>query len=133
MWKVFIRNLTVVEGFLLVQATCHSISSSLPQGSHEIAKRMHIIIFAWGHIDDSFLMGYSYAGCEENIVQTVNMFLKLGFVIHPTKSVLVPTQELEFLGFLLNSISMTIRLPPRKAATVQQACANLLTQDNPNI
>ena len=81
--------------------------------------------FCMGHIDDSFLMGYSYAACAENIVQTVNMFLKLGFAIH--------TQELEFLGFLLNSISMTIPLPPRKAATVQQAYANLLTQDNPTI
>ena len=48
--------------------------------------------FCMGHIDDSFLMRYIYASCEENIVQTVNMFLKLGFVIHPTKSVLIPTQ-----------------------------------------
>ena len=86
-----------------------------------------------GHIDDSFLMGYSYAACEENIVQTVNMFLKLGFVIHPTKSVLVPTQELEFLGLILNSVSMTIHLPTVKAATVQQACENLFNQDNPTI
>lgn len=59
---------------------------------------------AQGH----FCMGYSYAACEENIVQTVNMFLKLGFVIRPTKSVLVPTQEVGFLEFLLNSVSMKI-------------------------
>ena len=39
---------------------------------------------------------------------------------------LIPTQELEFLGFLLNSISMTIRLPPLKAAHVKLACENLL-------
>ena len=89
--------------------------------------------FCMGHIDDSFLMGYSYAACEENIVQTVNMFLKLEFVIHPTKSVLVPTQELEFLGFILNSVLMTIRLPPVKAASVRQACENLFNQDNPTI
>ena len=86
-----------------------------------------------GHIDNSFLMGYSYAACEDNSVQTVNMFLKFGFLIHPTKSVLVPTQEIEFLGFILNSVSMTICLPPVKAATVQQACENLLNQDNPTI
>ena len=29
--------------------------------------------FCMGHIDDSFLMGYSYVACEENIVQTVNV------------------------------------------------------------
>ena len=90
-------------------------------------------LFCMGHIDDSFLMGYNYASCEENIVQTVNMFLKLGFVIHPAKSVLIPTQELEFLGFLLNSISMSICLPPRKATYVRQACEDLLHQHNPTI
>ena len=89
--------------------------------------------FCMGHIDDSFLMGHTYTSCEENIWETTNMFLKLGFVIHPTKSVLIPTQELEFLGFLLNSNSMTIRLPPRKAITVEQACENLLNQSNPTI
>ena len=86
--------------------------------------------FCMGHIDDSFLMRYIYASCEENIVQTVNMFLKLGFVIHPTKSVLIPTQELKFLGFLLNNISMSIRLPPRKVTYVRQAYEDLLHQHN---
>ena len=89
--------------------------------------------FCMGHIDDSFLMGHTYTSCEENIWETTNTFLKLGFVIHPTKSVLIPTQELEFLGFLLNSNSMTIRLPPRKAITVKQTCENLLNQSNPTI
>ena len=86
-----------------------------------------------GNIDDSFFMGHTYTSCEENIWETTNTFLKLGFVIHPTKSVLIPTQELEFLGFLMNSNSMTICLPPRKAITVKQACENLLNQSNPTI
>ena len=84
-----------------------------------------------GHIDDSFLMGYKYTSCEENILETTNTFLKLGFVIHPAKSVLIPTRELEFLGFLLNSNSMTIHLRPRKAITVRQVCETLLSQSNP--
>ena len=46
---------------------------------------------------------------------------------------LVPTQELEFLGFTLNRISMTICLQPVKAATVPQACENLLNQENPTV
>ena len=83
--------------------------------------------FCMGHIDDSFLMGYNYASCEENIEQMVDVFLKLGFVIYPAKSVLVPAQELEFLGFLLNSILMSVRLPPWKA------CEDLLHQHNPTI
>ena len=42
------------------------------------------------------------------------------------KSVFIPTQEIEFLGFLLNSVLMTIRLPPTKAAHVHRTCQNLL-------
>ena len=108
---------------------CHETIST------KLLKLVHVGLrslghFCMGHIDDSFLMRYIYASCEENIVQTVNMFLKLGFVIHPTKSVLIPTQELKFLGFLLNNISMSIRLPPRKVTYVRQAYEDLLHQHN---
>ena len=81
-----------------------------------------------GHIDDSFLVGYTRSACELNIQHTVECFASLGFVIHPEKSVLIPTQELEFLGFLLNSISMTNRLPPSKPAHVKSACEDLLSE-----
>ena len=60
-----------------------------------------------GHIDDSFLLGYNYTACAENIQDTIDTFLNLGLVINPEKSVLMPTQEIEFLGFL-NSVNMTI-------------------------
>ena len=60
------------------------------------------------------------------ILDTVDTFRSLGFIIHPEKSMFEPKQEIEFLGFLLNSISMTIRLPTAKAAYVKKACVNLL-------
>ncbi|PFX15027.1 hypothetical protein AWC38_SpisGene20779 [Stylophora pistillata] len=68
-----------------------------------------------GHKDDSFLLGYDYAACKRNVQDTIDTFQNLGFVIHPVKSVFIPTQEIEFLGFLLSSILMTFRLPPTKA------------------
>ena len=79
-----------------------------------------------GHIDDSFLLGYEYNACTTNVQDTVDAFQKLEFVIHPVKSVIIPTQEIEFLGFLLNSILMTIRLPPTKATHVRRTCQNFL-------
>ena len=79
-----------------------------------------------GHIDDSFLVGYDYTACNNNVKVTVDTFLKLGFVIHPEKSVFIPTQEIEFLGFLLNSVSMTIRLPPAKAERVRLEVAQVI-------
>ena len=86
-----------------------------------------------GHIDDSFLLGYNYTACATNIQDTVDTFLSLGFVVHPEKSVLIPTQEMEFLGFLLNSINMTIRLPPVKAERVRLACQSLLDKSKMTI
>ena len=41
---------------------------------------------------------------------TVNLLIKLGFEIQEQKSILKPTQELEFLGFVINSKNMTISI-----------------------
>ena len=79
-----------------------------------------------GHIDDSFLLGHDHTACQRNVQDTVDTFHNLGFVVHPVKSVFIPTQEIEFLGFLLNSVLMTIRPPPTKAAHVRTTCQNLL-------
>ena len=39
-----------------------------------------------GNIDDSFLIGYNFTSCVENVVQAVCTFQSLEFVIHPTKA-----------------------------------------------
>ena len=62
-----------------------------------------------GYIDDSFYTEDSVEDCREATLQATQLFTRLGFVIHPTKSVFHPTQCLEFLGFLLDSTSMTVR------------------------
>ena len=54
-------------------------------------------------------------------------------MVHPEKSVLIPTQEMEFLGFLLNSINMTIQLRPIKAERVWLACQSLLDKSQMTI
>lgn len=46
-----------------------------------------------GYIDDSYLQGKTVAACRHNITDTVDMFQGLGFIIHPDKSVLVPTKK----------------------------------------
>ena len=78
-----------------------------------------------GHIDDSLLVA-QYYDCASNINDTVDLFNKLGFVVHPEKSVLKPTQEIEFLGFIINSLTMSVRLSASKSTKVQTACQNLL-------
>jgi hypothetical protein len=55
-----------------------------------------------GYIDDSLLCGESVNECTENINATLSQFTKLGFVVHKTKSILVPTKEIVFLGNINN-------------------------------
>ena len=70
--------------------------------------------FSTPYIDDSLLKGQTYNDCFENINDTVLVVDKLGFTVHPDKSVLIPTQKISFLGFELNSVNMTIRLTPER-------------------
>lgn len=49
-----------------------------------------------GYIDDSLLVGDTVQECKENISDTVHLMAKLGFIIHKSKSVLIPTQNLVF-------------------------------------
>ena len=79
-----------------------------------------------GHIDDSLLVASNYHNCENNVVTGVNLFTNLVFTIHPDKSILKPTKEIEFLGFLINGINMTVQLSATKAEKVKSACVTLL-------
>ena len=79
-----------------------------------------------GYIDDSFYTEDTNETCQASTLHAVELFTKLGFVVHPTKSSLNPSQELEFLGFLLNSQSMSVRLTPKKVVKVIALCQKYL-------
>ena len=67
-----------------------------------------------GYIDDSLYLGESYLECEEATLHAVQLFISFGFKIHPEKSVVIPTQVLEFL--------MTVSLTDKKADKILQLC-----------
>ena len=54
----------------------------------------------------------------QNVTDTVSLMDKLGLTVHPDKSVINPVQCIEFVGFVINSLDMTVRLTPRKAADI---------------
>ena len=60
--------------------------------------------------------------CLWATLHAVQLITNLGFQIHPEKSVLIPTQCIEFLGFLLDSTSMTVRLTSPKKDKLVQMC-----------
>ena len=81
---------------------------------------------AAGYIDDSFIMADTYVGCRNSIMYTENLFTSLGFFVNYAKSVLVPTHELEHLGFLLNSTNMTVSLTLPKKLNLIDKCRLML-------
>lgn len=86
-----------------------------------------------GYIDDSYLQGDGFSDCLANVVDTIKLFDTLGFIIHPDKSVFIPTQVLTFLGFILDSRNMTICLTPEKQVKLVNACQNVLSESTPSV
>ena len=86
------------------------------------------------HIDDYFLIGDSILNCEHNIKNNIKISDKAGFIVHPEKSVLIPSQVMEFLVYcVLNSRVMTVAVSERQALKIKGACQDLLENKSVNI
>ena len=59
-----------------------------------------------GYLDDSFLLGDTPDECKANINDTFTPFGNLAFNVSREKSITHPTQVIEHLGFVVNSISI---------------------------
>ena len=81
------------------------------------------------YIDDCYLQGASYGECYDNVQETVLLLRELGFPIHNDKSVLIPSQVLTFLGFVLNSITMTVQLTDSRKEKLKNACLTLVNRE----
>ena len=86
-----------------------------------------------GYIDDSYLQGDTSVECHKNVIDTIMLFTKLGFHIHPEKSVFIPSQKLTLLGFVLDSIAMTVTPTGEKVQRILPVCAILLKTQMPRI
>ena len=66
------------------------------------------------YVDDSYLQGDTYSECQQNVHDTIALLLSLDLLFILDKSILKPTQVIIFLGFVINSIEMTITLTTEK-------------------
>ena len=82
------------------------------------SKGMQIIIY----IDDTLLIANSVDKLLKDRDLAIQTFEKCSFTINYKKSQLTPTHQLEFLGFVINSIDMTITLTDSKQ---QKLCMTL--------
>ena len=81
------------------------------------------------YIDDSYLQGNNYDDFFSNVLNTVEIFRSLGFTIHSEKSKFIPTQCITYLGFILNSVQMTITLTLEKKEKTLKLSQDILRED----
>ena len=80
------------------------------------------------YLDDILKMNQSLAALQSQVYQTVSLLEALGFTINWEKSQLVPSQQICFLGFQVDSVKMKLFLPEDKIQQITQMCQNLVSQ-----
>ena len=112
--------------------------SSAPRTFTKILKPLYAHLRQLGHItcgyiDDSFIMGNTYDTCSASIRATHDLFKSLGFCVNYDKSVLLPSRQIEHLGFVLNSANMTVSLTSSKKANLICKCRQVIDDPAPSI
>ncbi|XP_011883839.1 PREDICTED: uncharacterized protein LOC105570989, partial [Vollenhovia emeryi] len=72
------------------------------------------------YLDDVSLIQHSETRCQENVLTTVGLFKKLGFLINERKSQKVPSTRCRFLGNIYDSKQMVVELPLRNLPVEKQ-------------
>ena len=78
------------------------------------------------HLDDILIMAESSDLVLHQAASALNLLESLGFIVNYEKSHLVPTQEIEFLGLLVNSKNLTLILPGEKLRKIRKRFKQLL-------
>ncbi|XP_038066498.1 uncharacterized protein LOC119736556 [Patiria miniata] len=72
-------------------------------------------------------MGTSARDCLNSTNLAVNLLQDLGFIVNKEKSNLIPTQQVEYLGFVINSKNMTLSLNQGKINNIISHCREVLS------
>ena len=77
------------------------------------------------YLDDLLIIGKTKAEAEKAFQETKQLLESLGFIVSEEKSQPKATQKMEFLGFIIDSVSMKISLPTQKMKEIKQKCSQL--------
>lgn len=67
------------------------------------------------YVDDILIVSTSQRACKEETSFLRSLLDRLGWVVRLDKSTETPSSKVVFLGFMIDSQTMTLTLPPRKA------------------
>ena len=78
------------------------------------------------YLDDMLIMAQSRDIALQHASTALDLLQGLGFMINYLKSVLVPSTKMEFLGFVIDSLTLSLALPRDKIRNVRKECQALL-------
>ena len=96
-----------------------------------ILRRINIRIIIY--LDDMLLMGSTIEEVLMGRDTLIYLLQNLGFIINQKKSVMIPSQIIEFLGMIINTKEMLLSLPEKKIQKIQNKCQNLLKKQRVSI
>ena len=71
------------------------------------------------YIDDILLLAETPSAASEHTAGLIFLLGNLGFIINHPKSLTDPSQEIDILGFTVNSVQMEINLPGKKIKKIR--------------
>ena len=80
------------------------------------------------YIDDIIAIDQSFEEYLLTMVETINLFKKLDFIIHPDKSKFIPAKIVEYLGFIIDSEKMITYLSDQKKQKMFGKCCIIPTK-----
>ena len=87
-------------------------------------RSMSIRVIIW--LDDLLVISSDIATCVKHTTLIVSLLQSLGFSVNKEKSLLQPTQIIEYLGVIINSREMTLSLPTDKVKKIQSKADYLI-------
>ena len=81
------------------------------------------------YIDNILLLAESRQSLEAHVAELVYLLECLGFIINKEKSLLQPTQLLEFLGVMVDTLAIELKLPREKMKKMCAEAGKLLQEE----
>ena len=87
--------------------------STAPRVFSKILKPVIVLLRTRGisliiYLDDLLIAAGTYIDSLNHTKQVISLLESLGFRVNCDKSIIIPTQKLEFLGFIIDSTSMSL-------------------------
>lgn len=80
------------------------------------------------YLDDILIMSSTQSEARIHLEKSITLLERLGFLINWKKSITDPVQSIEFLGLVVDSKSLSLRVPEAKVQKIQKECQALLNK-----